>query len=162
MDHSSKSRLWEELIASGHEARRRHDFQEAERKFVSGLNVAMEFGGCDHRTLECLETLGALYRDLKEFDKSIGCFSQAVEICKKLRGNDSYQVSLNLNRLARVCRDAGRYMEAEANYVCALQIRKLCAGEFRPTIDLIEHNLEHFKREKAEKLYASSQQKRPG
>ena len=65
----------------------------------------------------------------------------ALELRKRLLGEEHLDVAQSLNNLAVLYHDQGRYSEAEPMHVQALELKKRLLGEKHPSVTLSLHNL---------------------
>jgi tetratricopeptide (TPR) repeat protein len=68
-------------------------------------------------------------------------YLQALELRKKLLGNEHPDVAISLNNLALLYNTQGRYEEAELLYLQALELRKKVMSEDHPDVATSYFNL---------------------
>ena len=94
-----------------------------------------------------------------QYEKAEPLYKQALEIRKRVLGEDHPDYASSLNNLALLYRDMGQYEKARPLLQQALEIRKRALGEDHPDYAISLTNLaelyEHMGQyEKAEPLYS--------
>ncbi|NCQ33234.1 MAG: tetratricopeptide repeat protein, partial [Armatimonadetes bacterium] len=79
-----------------------------------------------------LNNLAELYRALGQYEKAEPLYVQAMEILRKVLGEEHPHYAVSLNNLARLYDSLGQYEKAEPLYVQAMEIRRKVLGEEHP------------------------------
>ncbi|MEG3440445.1 tetratricopeptide repeat protein, partial [Pannus brasiliensis CCIBt3594] len=81
-----------------------------------------------------LNNLAYLYRETGRYGEAEPLYRQALEMRKRLLGEEHPDVATSLNNLAYLYRETGRYGEAEPLYRQALEMGKRLLGEEHPSV----------------------------
>ncbi|MEM8640686.1 MAG: tetratricopeptide repeat protein [Cyanobacteria bacterium P01_G01_bin.54] len=129
---------------------------------IAWLNKAAQLQAAQDRDQTALATmlnnLAELYRVQGKYEQAEPLFLQALEIRKKVLGEDHSDVALSLNNLAALYYGQGKYEQAEPLFLQALEIRKKVLGEDHSDIAITLNNLAELYRaqgkyEQAEPLF---------
>ncbi|MDB9426523.1 tetratricopeptide repeat protein, partial [Microcystis aeruginosa CS-564/01] len=74
-------------------------------------------------------------------------YLEALELFKRLLGDNHPSVARSLNNLARLYNSQGRYTEAEPLYLEALAIAEQALGENHPNTVKIRENLQRLRQQ---------------
>jgi tetratricopeptide (TPR) repeat protein len=88
-----------------------------------------------------LNNLAELYYYQGRYDQAEPLFLQALELRKRLLGEDHPDIATSLNNLAGLYYYQGRYDQAEPLYLQALELRKRLLGEDHPSVASSLNNL---------------------
>ena len=88
-----------------------------------------------------LNNLAGLYRRQGRYSEAEPLYKQALEMYKRLLGEEHPSVATSLNNLAGLYRRQGRYSEAEPLYKQALEMYKRLLGEEHPSVATSLNNL---------------------
>ena len=88
-----------------------------------------------------LNNLAYLYNLQGRYDQAEPLYLQALELRKRLLGEEHPNVAASLNNLAELYRTQGRYAEAEPLYLQALELSKRLLGEEHPNVASSLNNL---------------------
>jgi tetratricopeptide (TPR) repeat protein len=97
--------------------------------------------GLEEDFASTLNNLAYLYYSQGRYDQAEPLFLQALELSKRLLGEDHPQVASNLNNLAGLYDSQGRYDQAEPLYLQALELSKRLLGEDHPHVATSLNNL---------------------
>ena len=97
--------------------------------------------GLEEDFASTLNNLAYLYYSQGRYDQAEPLFLQALELSKRLLGEDHPQVASNLNNLAGLYDSQGRYDQAEPLYLQALELSKRLLGEDHPQVAFSLNNL---------------------
>ena len=105
-----------------------------------------------------LNNLARLYKSQGRYEEAEPLYIQALEMRRKLLGEEHPYVAITLNNLARLYKSQGRYEEAEPLYLQALEMKRKLLGEEHPDIATTLNNLAKLYKsqgryEEAEPLY---------
>jgi tetratricopeptide (TPR) repeat protein len=92
-----------------------------------------------------------------KYKEAIPYAEQALEIRKKILGDEHPDTAGNYNYLARLYRDLGNYTEAEPLYLKALEIRKKVLGDEHPSTAQSYNGLGLLYRDRGNYIKAESQ-----
>ena len=106
-------------------------------------------------------SLGIVWYQLGEYSKAEPLFIQALEMGRKLLGNEHPDVATSLNNLAQLYQSQGRYEEAEPYLVQALEMSCRLLGSEHPAVAKSLNNLAALyesqgRYEEAEPLYVQA------
>jgi tetratricopeptide (TPR) repeat protein len=110
---------------------------------------------------DSLNNRAELYRFQGRDEQAEPLLVQALEMRKRILGEDHPDVASSLNNLASLYKSQGRYEDAEPLYVQALEMRKRIFGEDHPDLASSLNNLAELYRsqgryEEAEPLYVQA------
>ena len=88
-----------------------------------------------------LERLGFLYSDMRDYKKAETYHLQALEIRKKVLGEEHPDYAASLNNLGNLYSDMGDFKKAETYHLQSLAIKKKVLGEEHPNYALSLNNL---------------------
>jgi tetratricopeptide (TPR) repeat protein len=97
--------------------------------------------GLEEDFASTLSNLAFLYRSQGRYDQAEPLYQQALELRKRLLGEEHPYVATSLNNLAFLYHSQGRYAEAEPLYLQALELRKHLLGEEHPYVATSLNNL---------------------
>jgi tetratricopeptide (TPR) repeat protein len=108
-----------------------------------------------------LNNLAGLYRATGRYSEAEPLYQQALELRKRLLGDNHPSLATSLNNLAGLYKSTGHYNKAELLYQEALELRKRLLGENHPDVAASLNNLallydEQGRYEEAEPLYLRS------
>ena len=83
-----------------------------------------------------------LYEDQRKYSEAEPLYLEALEISKKLLGEEHPNIANSLNKLALLYHVQGKYSEAESLYLEALEISKKTLGNNHPNTITIKENYE--------------------
>ncbi|MCT7990299.1 tetratricopeptide repeat protein [Laspinema olomoucense] len=81
-----------------------------------------------------LSIIGRAFYDKGEYGKAEPLWKQAMNICRKVLGDEHPDTATSLNNLALLYKSQGRYREAEPLFLQALNIRRKVLGDEHPDI----------------------------
>jgi tetratricopeptide (TPR) repeat protein len=120
------------------------DYQQelalAIKYFSKAANLQKELG-LEEGFASTLNNLAELYRTQGRYDQAEPLYLQALELRKRLLGEDHPDVATSLNNLAELYNSQGRYDRAEPLCLQALELRKRLLGEDHPDIATSLNNL---------------------
>ncbi len=116
---------------------------EAEVVLCEALKVIQRTVGDDHPSAAsaCTAVALVLSQQEKSADEVRKLLDKALEISRRLRGNDHADVAVVLNNLAGHCERQGQFAEADAYYRQALDILIRAEGEDGRSVATTRHNL---------------------
>ncbi len=82
-----------------------------------------------------------MYESQGRYEEAEPLYLQALELCKRLLGDNHPDVATSLNNLALLYESQGRYEEAEPLYLQALELRKRLLGDNHPDVATSLNNL---------------------
>ncbi|HFU74903.1 MAG TPA: tetratricopeptide repeat protein [Arcobacter sp.] len=85
--------------------------------------------------------LASFYKLKGDYDKSQLIYSKALELSKKMFGNEHLDTATSNINLAEAYRIIGHYDKAEPLYFDALKVKKKLLGEVHPSLAIIYNNL---------------------
>ena len=88
-----------------------------------------------------LNNLAVLYKSQGRYSEAEPLYLQALELRKRLLGEDHPDVATSLNNLAVLYNSQGRYSESETLFLQALELRKRLLGEDHPYVATSLNNL---------------------
>ncbi|MDB9444940.1 tetratricopeptide repeat protein [Anabaena sp. CS-542/02] len=88
-----------------------------------------------------LNNLGYIYYSQGRYDQAEPLYLQALELRKRLLGDNHPHVATSLNNLALLYSSQGRYDQAEPLYLQALELRKRLLGDNHPDVATSLNNL---------------------
>ena len=94
-----------------------------------------------------LNNLGELYSSTERYSEAEPLYQQALELKKRLLGDNHPDVAIILNNLAALYGSTRRYSEAEPLYQQALAIREQILGVDHPDTMTVRENYAIFLRE---------------
>ena len=97
--------------------------------------------GLEKELADSLNNLAVLYKSQGRYDKAEPLYIQALELTKRILGENHPDTATSLNNLAALYDGQGRYSEAELLYIQALEIRKSFLGENHPDTAISLNNL---------------------
>jgi tetratricopeptide (TPR) repeat protein len=81
------------------------------------------------------------YKSQGRYAEAQPLYLQALELWKRLLGEEHPAVTTSLNNLAGLYKSQGRYAEAQPLYLQALELRKRLLGEEHPAVASTLNNL---------------------
>ncbi|MCL1473437.1 tetratricopeptide repeat protein, partial [Argonema antarcticum] len=90
---------------------------------------------------DSLNNLAYLYESQGRYSEAEPLYLQALELRKRLLGDEHPDVAASLNNLAYLYESQGRYSEAEPLYLQALELRKRLLGDEHPDVASSLNNL---------------------
>ena len=137
------------------------DYQKEQALAIEYFSKAADLQnelGLEEHYASTLNNLAALYDSQGRYDQAEPLYLQALELCKRLLGEDHPQVATSFNNLAGLYESQGRYEQAEPLYLQALELRKRLLGEEHPYVATTLNNLAGLYKsqgryEQAEPLY---------
>jgi tetratricopeptide (TPR) repeat protein len=97
--------------------------------------------GLEEDFASTLTNLALLYYSQGRYDQAEPLYLQALELSKRLLGEDHPHVATSLNNLAALYYSQGRYDQAEPLYLQALELSKRLLGEDHPHVAQSLNNL---------------------
>jgi tetratricopeptide (TPR) repeat protein len=98
-------------------------------------------GNADIQFASNLSRLATLYYSQGRYEDAEPLYVQALELSKRLLGENHPDVATSLNNLAGLYKSQGRYEDAEPLYVQALELSKRLLGENHPDVATSLNNL---------------------
>jgi tetratricopeptide (TPR) repeat protein len=89
-----------------------------------------------------LNNLAGLYDSQGRYTEAEPLYLEALDLRKRLLGDNHPDVALSLNNLAGLYDSQGRYTEAEPLYLEALDLRKRLLGDNHPNTKNCRNNLQ--------------------
>ena len=83
---------------------------------------------------QSLNNLAGLYRSQGRYEEAEPLYLEALDLCKRLLGDNHPSVATSLNNLAELYRSQGRYKEAEPLHLQALDLYKRLLGDNHPDV----------------------------
>ncbi len=114
------------------------------REVLDEAAAKMDAGGlAEHPTVELSlrTTIGNAYRAIGRFEEAESHLRRAVVLGDALYPNGHADLSLALNKLARLCEERAQYEEAEALFRRALDMRRSLYGEDHEEVAILLNNL---------------------
>nr|WP_232224256.1 tetratricopeptide repeat protein [Mastigocladopsis repens] len=103
--------------------------QDLAVKYYSKAAELQKELGLERDLATSLNNLALLYDSQGRYSEAEPLYQQALELRKRLLGEEHPDVAQSLNNLAYLYRSQGRYIEAEPLYQQALELRKRLLGE---------------------------------
>jgi len=97
--------------------------------------------GLEEDFASILSNLAGLYESQGRYDQAEALYLQALELRKRLLGEEHPAVASSLNNLALLYKSQGRYDQAEPLCLQALELRKRLLGEEHPAVATSLNNL---------------------
>jgi tetratricopeptide (TPR) repeat protein len=120
------------------------DYQQEEnlaiKYYVQAINLQTEFG-LETDLATSLNNLAGLYNSQGRYDQAEPLYLQALELYKRLLGDNHPDVAMSLNNLALLYNSQGRYDQAEPLYLQALELYKRLLGDNHPDVAMSLNNL---------------------
>ncbi|MEM9273387.1 MAG: tetratricopeptide repeat protein [Cyanobacteria bacterium P01_F01_bin.143] len=138
------------------------DYRRMEKVSLEAIELIEDQGTVDEWLLSRgLNSLGLAYLFGGQYDLAVSPFEEALELNKKILGEENPDVSVSLHNLALLCKSQGKYSEAEPLYIQSLELDKKLLGEEHPNIASSLNNLASLYRaqgkySEAEPLYIQS------
>jgi tetratricopeptide (TPR) repeat protein len=120
------------------------DYQQEQALAIQYFRKAADLQkelGLEEDFASTLSNLAFLYRSQGRYDQAEPLYQQALELRKRLLGEEHPYVATSLNNLAFLYHSQGRYAEAEPLYLQALELRKHLLGEEHPYVATSLNNL---------------------
>ncbi len=120
------------------------DYQKEQELAIEYLSKAVELQkqlGLEKDLPSSLNNLALLYDSQGRYDQAEPLFLQALELRKRLLGEDHPHVAQSLNNLAFLYYSQGLYDQAEPLFLQALELRKRLLGDNHPDVASSLHNL---------------------
>jgi tetratricopeptide (TPR) repeat protein len=109
------------------------EYAKAEPLLQEALRIRQKVLGSEHPdTVQSLNNLAALYREMGEYAKAEPLHQEALRIPQKVLGSENPYTVRSLNNLAALYREMGEYAKAEPLYQKALRIRQKVLGSEHP------------------------------
>ena len=106
-------------------------------KIQRGLNLNLEL-------TDSLDNLAELYYSQGKYEEAEPLYLQALELTRKLLGEEHPNVASSLNNLAGLYMSQGRYEEAEPLYLQALELLRKLLGKEHPNTKIGLNNFEYL------------------
>ncbi|WP_445253324.1 tetratricopeptide repeat protein [Nodularia sp. LEGE 04288] len=120
------------------------DYQQEEnlaiKYYSQAINLQTELG-LETDLATSLNNLALLYESQGRYDQAEPLYLQALELRKRLLGDNHPLVASSLNNLALLYNSQGRYDQAEPLYLQALELRKRLLGDNHPDVATSLNNL---------------------
>ncbi|NEO97585.1 MAG: tetratricopeptide repeat protein [Symploca sp. SIO2E9] len=137
------------------------NYQQEQELAISYFHKAAELEqefGWEEDFASSLNNLANLYQSLGRYEQAEPLYLQALDLRKRLLGEQHPDVASSLNNLAALYQFLGRYEQAEALYLQALDLSKRLLGEQHPDVATSLNNLANLYKslgryEQAEPLY---------
>jgi len=104
--------------------------------------------GLEEDFASTLNNLALLYKSQGRYDQAEPLYLQALELRKRLLGEDHPSVATSLNNLALLYYSQGRYDQAEPLFLQALEILERVFGDNHPNTKTIRKNLAILRQER--------------
>jgi tetratricopeptide (TPR) repeat protein len=122
------------------------EIAQAIEYFHKAANLYKTFG--DEADLaSSLSDLASLYKSQGQYEKAEPLYEQALEMGKRLLGEEHPDVATSLNNLAGLYRNQGRYEQAEPMYKRALAIQEKVLSPEHPNVATSLNNLAELYRD---------------
>jgi len=106
------------------------EYRRMEKVSLEAIELIEAQESVDERLLSIgLNRLGRAYVLGGQYDLAVGPLEEALELGKKLLGEEHHDVATSLNNLAALYESQGRYSEAETLYKQSLELSKKLLGE---------------------------------
>jgi len=126
---------------------KRGEFQDYQQElalaieyFSKAANLQKELG-LEEDFASTLNNLALLYDSQGRYDQAEPLYLQALELRKRLLGEEHPDVATSINNLALLYKSQGRYDQAEPLYLRALELEKRLLGEDHPAVATSLNNL---------------------
>lgn len=111
------------------------DFKKAETTYLECIKIYKEnYGETNDTYGTYLGQLGLIYHKMKRYDESIEVTKKALDIIRNKLGENHYNCIEAEYNLAEICRDAGKYKEAETYYLKAIQGYMFLIEKYFPSL----------------------------
>ncbi|MFB8788233.1 MAG: tetratricopeptide repeat protein [Potamolinea sp.] len=123
------------------------DYQQEQILAIQYLGKAIDLQkefGLEEDLATSLNNLAGLYNSQGRYTEAEPLYLQALELTKRLLGEDHPDVASSLNNLAYLYKSQGRYTEAEPLYLQALELTKRLLGEDHPDVASSLNNLAYL------------------
>ncbi|MEC4818459.1 MAG: tetratricopeptide repeat protein [Scytonema sp. PMC 1069.18] len=125
--------------------------------FMKAAELQQELG-LERNLPTAFHNIALLYYAQGRYTEAEALYKEALELRKRLFGEENLDVAQNLNDLAELYQDQGRFQEAELLYQQALELRKRLLGNNHPDFAISLGNLAELYRSigrytQAEPLY---------
>ncbi|MBD2346757.1 tetratricopeptide repeat protein [Anabaena subtropica] len=120
------------------------DYKQEQELGIEYLSKAVELQqqlGLEKDLATSLNNLAGLYYSQGSYDQAEPLFLQALELSKRLLGDNHPSVATSLNNLASLYNSQGRYDQAEPLFLQALELSKRLLGDNHPDIATSLNNL---------------------
>ena len=123
------------------------DYQQEQALAIEYFSKAADLQkelGLEEDFASTISNLAYLYYYQGRYDQAEPLLVQALELSKRLLGEDHPDVATSLNNLAALYKSQGRYDQAEPLYLQALELRKRLLGEDHPYVASSLNNLAYL------------------
>jgi eukaryotic-like serine/threonine-protein kinase len=116
-------------------------FGEAKDLYNHGLDILQTTSAPSTDVSALLDDLGQLYRSLQQWALAKQTYERALEIDRRVLGDDHPRVAMRLNNLAVIAANTGDLKLAETLYRDAIRRNEIAYGEWHPETAIGKDNL---------------------
>jgi tetratricopeptide (TPR) repeat protein len=126
--HVAANETWEELRDKAREASAQGKLEESQQMWSMALEKAETYGAADPRLAFSLDGLGQVLFSLEKFGQAEMVWKRALEIKRKVLGDEHASVAFTANNLARLHFHLARFSEAEQLGLLCIKIYSALNG----------------------------------